>query len=133
MTKEQKFQACYNWIIKNFVYKRDYQDPATLKTNWTLTYAEYAFKNKMGNCYKYASAFGYCAEILGYDARVVYGKYAKGNSKVAHGWTEVKVGGTYYIYDTVHADYYSGNYYKRTYNNYPGKLFKSGTKDIVLS
>ncbi len=133
MTQEQKLKACYNWIIKNFYYERDYQDPAKLKKNWTKSYAEYAFKNKKGNCYKYASAMGYCAEILGYDARVAYGKIASGNSRTNHGWTEIKINGTYYIFDTVQADYYKGNYYKRTYKNYPRTLYKSGTKAITLS
>lgn len=133
MTKEQKLKACYNWIINNFSYERDYQDPAKLKNNWTKSYAEYAFKKKRGNCYKYASAMGYCAELLGYDARVVYGKIASGNGRVNHGWTEVKIDGTYYIFDTVQADYYKGNYYRRTYKNYPRTLYKSGTKAISLS
>ncbi len=133
MTQEQKLKACYNWIIKNFSYERDYQDPAKLKNNWTKSYAEYAFKNKRGNCYKYASAMGYCAEILGYDARVAYGKIESGSSRTNHGWTEIKINGTYYIFDTVQADYYKGNYYKRTYKNYPRTLYKSGTKAITLS
>ncbi len=133
MTQEQKLKACYNWIIKNFYYERDYQDPAKLKNNWTKSYAEYAFQKKRGNCYKYASAMGYCAEILGYDARVAYGKIASGNSRTNHGWTEIKINGTYYIFDTVQADYYKGNYYKRTYKNYPRTLYKSGTKAITLS
>ncbi|MBQ8503547.1 MAG: hypothetical protein IJ491_04630 [Clostridia bacterium] len=133
MTKEQKLKACYNWIIKNFSYQRDYQDPARLKNNWTKAYAEYAFRNKRGNCYKYASAMGYCAEVLGYDARVVYGKIASGSSRTNHGWTEIRIDGKYYIFDTVQADYYKGNYYKRTYSNYPRKLYKSGTRSIVLS
>lgn len=133
MTQEQKLKACYNWIIKNFSYERDYQDPAKLKNNWTKSYAEYAFKKKKGNCYKYASAMGYCAEILGYEARVVYGKIASGSSRTNHGWTEIKINGKYYIFDTVQADYYKGNYYKRTYKNYPRTLYKSGTKSITLS
>ncbi len=133
MTKEEKLKACYNWIIRNFRYERDYTNPETLKYNWTKSYAEYSFKNKKGNCYKYASAMGYCAEVLGYQAKVVCGKIASGNSMTNHGWTEIVIDGKTYLFDTVQADHYSGNFYKRTYSNYPKKLSKSSSKAIVLS
>ena len=133
MTKEQKLRACYNWIIRNCSYERDYQDPARLNYNWTKSYAEYLFAKKRGNCYKYAGAMGYCAAVLGYPSRVAYGKIASGSSMTNHGWTEVAIDGKIYLFDTVQADYSKGNYYKRTYSNYPKKLKRSGACQIVLS
>ena len=135
MTKAEKLKACYKWIIDNCVYARDYTDPTKLKTNWTKSYAEELFSKKAGNCYKYASAMGYCAEVLGYEAKVAYGKIASNNKTMtAHGWTEVVIDGKTYILDTVQQDYSpKTNYYKVTYSTFPKKLQKSGTIAIELS
>ena len=133
MTREQKLRACFNWIVRNCSYARDYTDPARLNYNWTKSYAEYLFANKKGNCYKYASAMGYCAAVLGYPSKVAYGKISSNHGMTNHGWTEVVMDGKTYIFDTVQADYSQYNYYKRTYSNYPKKLQKNGTRSIVLS
>lgn len=133
MSKSEQLRACFNWIVRNCYYQRDYQNPATLKYDWTKTYAQYLFTNKCGNCYKYASAMAYCAKVLGYPSKVAYGKISSGNAMVAHGWAEITINGATYILDPVQQDYSKGNYYMRSYSNYPKRLSKAGTRTIVLS
>ncbi|MGN0468502.1 MAG: transglutaminase domain-containing protein, partial [Acutalibacteraceae bacterium] len=133
MSKEEKLKACYNWIIRNCSYERDYTNPANLKSGWTETYAKQLFSNHTGNCYRYASGMAYCAAVLGYKSKVAIGKISSSHGMTNHGWAEVTMNGKTYIYDPVQQDYYSGNYCKRTYDNYPKKLQKQKSYSIVLS
>lgn len=53
------------------------------------------FKNKKGNCFRYAAGFACVARIAGYRSRVVIGTTAGS----PHGWTEVLVNGEWLICD----------------------------------
>lgn len=133
MSKEDKLNACFYWIINNCSYERNYTNPANLKSRWTETYATQLFKSHLGNCYRYASAMAYCAEVLGYKAKVAIGKISSSGGMTNHGWTEITIDSKTYIYDAVQQDYSKGNYRKRTYSNYPKKLQKEKSYSIVLS
>lgn len=72
-------------------------------------YAAYAKKmltSKKGSCYHYAAAYAFMAKrATGYPVRVCYGKsnfLNKGN-KQPHGWVEIKIGKTWYVYDPMGA------------------------------
>ncbi len=132
MTAYQKLNACYYWCMRNINYTRDHTNPAKLNYDWRQSYATTAFSKRVGNCYKYASAFGYCARVLGYNARVAIGQISSNHGMTAHGWTEIIIGNTTYICDTVQQRYYGGNFWMRTYSNYPKRLAKSGSYSINL-
>jgi len=132
MTKMQQLRACYNWCMYNINYARNHTNPANLKYDWRQSYASNAFTKHTGNCYSYASAFAYCARILGYNARVAIGKISSSHGMTAHGWTELVIGNKTYICDSVQQRYYGGNFWMRTYRNYPKRLSKSAAYKISL-
>ena len=117
MSEEEKIHICYMHIINNTVYKRTYDTPTG---DWTGEYAMQLFMTGEGNCYKYASAFAYLMKGLGYEAKVITGEVsARRGGTTPHGWTEVKIGDEWYIFDTELQDANGKDYYKKTYDNYP--------------
>lgn len=70
---------------------------ASCETEW---YAKYAFDHGVGHCYVKAAAFCYMARELGYEARLVKGYVPTASGSLSeHGWTEVKFGDTWYVFD----------------------------------
>jgi len=117
-SKSKKLKTCYNYLWKNYPYKRYYDKASAKKMS---TYAQQMFKNKKGNCYRYAASFACIARVIGYDSRVVNGglRYRSGGWSY-HGWTEVKVNGKWYICDAnMQRNYPKVNAYMRTESNYP--------------
>lgn len=117
MTKSEKLKACYNYLWKNYTYKRYYETPTASDLN---TYAQQMFTNKKGNCYRYAASFACIAKVLGYESRVAVGKISSTHGGMtAHGWTEVKVNGKWYICDAnMQMNHPSINSYMRTESTY---------------
>ncbi len=134
MSDLKKLEACYKWVINNCSYKRDYADPTKLASGWTSKYALEMLSGRKGNCYRYAAAVAYLAEGLGYDAKVVTGKIvAYGGGMTAHGWAEVVIDGSTYIFDANMDD--SKNKFicfKKTYSNFPYKISKGKTYNVNL-
>ncbi len=121
MTEEQKLAACYNYVVNASSYKRTYETPAG---DWTGTFALEILGTGQGNCYRYAAAYASLVKGLGYDARVATGVIGNRKGGLSpHGWTEVRIGGTWYIFDTEMQDATNGrkNYYFRTYADYPSR------------
>lgn len=119
MSEEEKIRTCYLYIINKTTYKRTYDTPSG---DWTGDYALQLLTSGEGNCYRYASAFAYLMKGLGYETKVITGQVvARRGGTTPHGWTEVKVGGNWYIYDTELQDALGKDYYKKTYKNYPSK------------
>lgn len=124
MKEEDKLLACYNYVINASGYKRTYETPTA---DWTGQFAWEILSTGEGNCFRYAAAYASLAKGLGYDARVATGYI--GNRKGGfspHGWTEVRIGDTWYIFDTEMHDAKNGkkNYYFKTYETYPSKPLK---------
>ncbi|MBQ9607238.1 MAG: transglutaminase domain-containing protein [Lachnospiraceae bacterium] len=119
MTPDQKLYACYNYIVNNTSYVRTYETPSG---DWTKGYATEVYTTGKGNCYRFAAAFAYLAKALGYDARVITGVIgaARGGYN-PHGWTEINVGGTWYICDPEmqYADKKKRDFYMKTAATYP--------------
>lgn len=93
----KKLQTCFNYLWKNYSYQRFYETPTASSFSG---YATYMFKNKKGNCYRYASSFACIAKVLGYETRVAVGQISSiYGGMTPHGWTEVKVNGTWYMCD----------------------------------
>lgn len=97
-TNEQRFKACFKALC-NYPYQRIYGDSPS--ANKISSYASYMFNNKMGNCYRYASALAYIARVLGYDSRVAVGGVTARTygSLSPHGWCEVKIGSVWKMCD----------------------------------
>lgn len=133
MTEEQKLTACYNYVINASSYKRTYETPTA---DWTGQFGWEILSSGQGNCYRYAAAYASLLKGLGYDARVATGKIGNRKGGLSpHGWTEVRIGDTWYIFDTEMHDAKNGakNYYFKTYATYPSKpLIKEADWPVYL-
>ena len=119
MTQEQKLRACYDYMIEHCSYKRSYEKPAG---DWTGTYATDILTTGKGNCYRFASGFAYLAKGLGYESRVATGQIkSKKGGVTPHGWTEIKIGDVWYLFDADMQDSNGRDYYMKTYEAYPTK------------
>ena len=117
-SKEQKLKACFDYIKNNYPYQRIYGLPTTKTLN--ANYAEYMLKNKKGNCFCYASTFACIARVLGYDARVNEGVITTtAGGPDTHGWTEVKIGKKWYLFDISMHNRLNVNLYKKAKGEYP--------------
>ena len=114
-TKEVKLQKLFQYTEKTYGYKR--QIGFKNKKGWTKTYAQKMIKSKKGSCYHFAAVYGYLAKkATGYKVRVAVGQ-TKGfsGSWQPHAWTEVKVKGKWYIFDT-NMDKFKANSTLKYYN-----------------
>ena len=99
-TKEVKLQKLFQYTENTYGYKR--QIGFKNKKNWPKKYAQQIIKSKKGSCYHFAAVYGYFArKATGYKVRVAVGQ-TKGfsGSWQPHAWTEVKIKGKWYIFDT---------------------------------
>ncbi len=112
-----KLQQCFEVLWRNYSYQRFYETPTAASMPG---YAEYMFANGRGNCYRYAASFAYIAKVLGYDSRVAVGSISSSRGGMTpHGWTEVNVGGAWYMCDANMQKNHPGiNSYMRTEANY---------------
>ena len=83
-------RAAFNWCVMQ------YETYTTGGERGTAYYANYGMNNHRGNCYCMAASFVVLARELGYEAIQISG-YVAGT--YIHSWTEVKVDGTYYVFD----------------------------------
>lgn len=129
-----KLKACFNWLVKNCSYKRDYTDPLTLSGNWREQYAMEMLQNHQGNCYRYACAFAYMAEALGYDASVMVGRVsAVGGGTTPHAYTQIKINGVTYICDAnLQSTRPSLNWYMLKQSGYHYYFVKVKSFDVTL-
>ena len=117
-SNRKRLKQCYNYLWKHYRYRGFQEKPTAGKMP---SYAYYMLKNKRGDCLRYASSFAYIARALGYDSRVYVGKVISvRGTMVPHAWTEVKVGGKWYMCDAnMQMHHPNKNAYMRTKSNYP--------------
>ena len=66
----------------------------------SVWYGNYGFDNEKGNCYVMASTFCYMARLLGYETYYVEGQVPlAGGGMGPHGWCEIVMDGTTYVFD----------------------------------
>lgn len=121
MTEEEKLRACYDYMVNAHTYHRTYETPTG---DWTGTFTMEIMTTGQGNCYRFAAAYASLLKGLGHDARVATGKIGSSRGGLApHGWTEVCIGDTWYIFDTEmqYATKGRKNYFFKTYETYPSK------------
>lgn len=120
MSQHQMLRAIFDYEVKNNVYlKQDLLEVG--QTGWEEAYAVPFFERGKGNCYSFAAAFYYLAKNIGYDPKAVSGLV--GSNRRPHGWVEIQLDGTVYIYDTEltmakrKAGYSSIDLFEMTYKN----------------
>ena len=100
--KKAAIKKLYDYTVKTYKYKRVMGFKAT--KGWQYDFAKQMLVQGAGSCYHDAAVFGALVKrATGLPVRVCYGTangvLNKGRSQ-AHGWVEVKLGNTWYIYDT---------------------------------
>ena len=119
-SKKAKLKTCFDYIKKNYPYKRIYGLP-TAKT-LSHNYAEYMLKKRKGNCFCYASAFACIARVLGYEVRVNEGFITTtAGGPDTHGWTEAKINKRWYLFDISMHKRLGVNLYMKRKGSYPHK------------
>ena len=121
-SSKERLKSCYEALC-HYSYQRFYSHDAS--ADKVKSYALYMFKNKRGNCYRYASALAYIARVLGFDSRVAVGgvtAYAN-NDLSPHGWCEVKVDGKWKICDcSMQRAHKNNNLFLVEMKNYPFRI-----------
>ena len=116
-------RGAYDWAVNNITYQSmvvpmtlPKSGPYSVFTRQEL-YFVYAYENNKGNCFCFAASFYWCAKELGYDARLIEGRYGEG----AHSWVEIDIDGVTYTFDPeLEYDNHLDAYYK-TYAEAPGR------------
>ncbi len=96
MTQEQKLKVVHEYVRDNYNYlKRPFVQKG--ETDWEKQYALDMLDMQKGNCYSFAALYYYLAKQIGYDAHAVIGTI--GHEHSPHGWVEITMDGTTYIFD----------------------------------
>ena len=98
MSKSQKLQACWSYVINNTYYSSAYYPDLNQNDWWRMT-AWRTLATGKGNCYGYACAFAALAREIGYDPYVVCGRVpgtrdGAGDGFTRHSW--VIINGLHY-------------------------------------
>ena len=126
MTRDQKLKALYDYVSRNFTYiKRGHV--AKGQSGWEPAYADSFFADGRGNCFSFAAAFQQLARAVGVEARTVVGNLGK--NRQVHGWVEIDLDGTTYVFDPELEMVYRGrgssyNLFKITYQSAPFTYWK---------
>ncbi len=118
-SNSSKLSTCYRVLWSTYPYQRYYGDNPSASV--MSQYAIDMFKNKKGNCYRYAASFACVAKVLGYNSRVGCGMISSvSGGMTPHGWTEVYNNGQWLICDPdMQMSYPNTNVYMITESNYP--------------
>lgn len=107
-------RACFNYSV-GITYYRSTPEPQSGYTN-SQWYALYGFRNHKGHCYVHAATFYWLAKNLGYNARYIQGYVPRaGGGLITHGWVEIDMNGTTYVFDPNFTNETGKNGYKITY------------------
>ena len=93
-TAAERMKTSYKYLADKIPYKRTYDHPKSKADLPGL--AIDMFKNKRGNCFRYAACFTCIAKVCGYRARMAVGNTSNGSP---HGWTEIYMDGKWYYFD----------------------------------
>lgn len=115
--------SAYSYVVNNYRYIGAHGKSHPGGGNWDIQYAKSFFANGGGNCYSFAAGYKWIARALGYSsARIRLGYVA--NARAPHGWNEIDISGTTYIFDTDEDMAYKRSkggwaFYYKTYWNAP--------------
>ena len=106
--------ACFRYSA-GIPYYRSTTDPKSGYTH-SQWYALYGYQHYRGHCYVHAATFYWLAKNMGYDAYYVEGYVPrKGGGVITHGWVEIVMNGTLYVFDPNFTNETGRNGYKITY------------------
>ncbi len=91
-------ESAYTYLVRNFRYIGTHGRWFP-QGYFQYQYALDFFRNGGGNCYAFASAFMWMARSLGYETANVRFGYADKTLSAPHGWVEIPMYGTTYIFD----------------------------------
>lgn len=115
--------SAYSYVVNNYRYIGAHGKSHPSGSNWDIRYAKEFFANGGGNCYSFAAGYKWIAKALGYSQATIRLGYVA-NARAPHGWNEIKIGGTTYIFDTDEDMAYKRSkggwaFYYKTYWNAP--------------
>lgn len=118
----------FTYCTKNFKYQRVMGFKPT--SGWQYTYAKQMLTQKKGSCYHDAAVYACLIKrATGLPVRVCIGEgKVYSNQFQAHGWVEVKVGKTWYTYDTNanrFSDLRKGKWFGQKRSAMEGKVYKT--------
>ncbi|MCD7745877.1 MAG: transglutaminase domain-containing protein [Lachnospiraceae bacterium] len=99
----EQLEKLFVYAEENWGYSRSTSTITSLGTARTFAYTIY--KSKAGSCYHFAAGYAYLArQALGsskkYTVRIAVGQTnGFGNGLQAHAWAEIKIDGTWYVFD----------------------------------
>lgn len=113
MTRDQKLKALYRYCRDNFSYlKRPLLEAGA--TGWEPEYAAAFLSMGKGNCFSFSSLFCLLAREIGQPAYTVIG--GLGKNAAPHGWVEIKLDGTNYMFDPQLEWRYVHDYGRKSHN-----------------
>lgn len=113
MTRDQQLRALYNYCRDSFSYlKRPLVESGS--TGWEPEYASSFLALKKGNCYSFSAMFSLLAREIGQPAYTVVG--GLGQKASPHGWVEIKLDGTVYLFDPQLEWRYVHDYGRKSHN-----------------
>lgn len=131
-TPGEKLRSCF-YALTSYSYITQYHFPDN-GSEYKQTAAD-MFKNKGGSCFGWGGAFAAVAKVLGYETRAARGQITMvAGGYGAHGWTEVKIGGVWYICDADMQKYSSSydSYYLKSYSTYPASLIHGAKYSVKV-
>ncbi|MDE7312719.1 MAG: transglutaminase-like domain-containing protein [Eubacterium sp.] len=117
---KKKLKKLFTYMQKENDYGRKVGFDAY--SGWEKDYALEMYEDQKGSCYHYAAAYAFLAKkATGYSVRIGVGQTDGFSGKLQkHAWTEVKIGGKWYIVDP-NMDKYaadsSGKYFLKKRNS----------------
>ncbi len=128
-----RLKACYDVLWGQYPYIRTYGD--SHEASAMSGYAVDMFKNKGGNCLRYAASFACVAKVLGYDVRVAVGEISSARGGMTnHAWTEIYVEGQWLICDPdMQMNYPNINVYMVTESSFPYRHTCSARYRLTIS
>lgn len=104
MTQEERLHACYEavralrYLGRNPAYGPEVK---TIPYEMQLEFADKILSTGKGDCYNFAAVFCLLARKLGYLASPIVGEcgYSWNWYPIAHGWVEIEMDGTTYLFD----------------------------------
>lgn len=96
MSREEMLKTLYNFVTYKLSYLRgNFYEIG--ETGWERDEALHMLTAGKGNCYSFAAAFWALGRSIGYDVVCYSGTVGINFGK--HGWTEIEIDGTTYIFD----------------------------------
>ncbi len=128
-TGEKALKKLFAYVTKTYGYERVIGFEPT--KGWDVRYAKEMFTKKKGSCYHDAAAFAYLAKrASGYPVRICVGESNafREDRWQPHAWCEIKIGKTWYTYDT-NANRFSslrkGKWYRQKSSSLKNKVYKT--------